>query len=322
MSEYVPLVEELDPSASPASEWAQVDSDENARKRLAEFVDGAFSSAHDFYRFSGVPRSTLAEWRRGHGSLPGFQKLRALADKGLSLDWLMTGDGPMKRSRARKDASILIYHLRPYLQRAARIDDEAERRAFNHLVATLGVDGMLEKAAAGLMPLYASALSAITRVATVSQFTKYLNERLERIEASALTGDASAIRQMLTDVREYIAALLPQEFRDNQEAADALRMELKTVFAQRAAARKTGAHGAFFPTARIVLDAVAGTTRKLSELDERASDAQKAYAAELNSIARVLASLAVQVCALAPSRPIRKTKGTAKRTRMTPRSGK
>lgn len=61
-----------------------------ARIRLALGVD----SDSELCRHTGVNRQTLSNWR-SRDSVPYTLCVTLSEDKGISLDWLLTGDGPM-----------------------------------------------------------------------------------------------------------------------------------------------------------------------------------------------------------------------------------
>ena len=282
----------------PAAEWAVVGTKESARRRLVQYVQSAYGSANKFEKKTGIPRSTVAAWKRGEGSLPGFPKLLELAKDGLSLDWLVTNDGPMRRVAARTDRGALVHHLRPFLQRAAQVDAESDGLAFAQLVAKFGVDGILERAASALQADYTAALNNLVQLDTTTKLTVYLNQQLALLDVKVPEGDAKGVRAILADMRAQLDATLPEDVRGADKLASLLRGQIASLYAQREAARKAKAHAAYFPTAKVVLDAVVATQQKLQTLHEEATVRQKALEGELHATAAVLASLAVAVVAL------------------------
>lgn len=317
----------------PADEWAEVGTAKDVRKRLAQFVRSRYSSISEFSEETGLPRSSVPKWKRGEGSFPSLPKLMVLAAKGLSLDWLLTGDGSMKRVAARTERGMLVQHLRLFLQREARVDADSDRRAFFQLETKLGADKILERAATALQTDYDRALTDIKRTEDYAGLVGFLTGALDALDGRRKPSgnepplwrvqnqDVQGVRQIVNEMRSHLEAFLPSFFREGDDLATKLRQQADQAMTQRERARQQKLHDAFFPTAQLVLEAVHTTQERLQLLHDDSTKRQDAFTAELQSVAQILASLAVAVMELKEPkakrkrRPARRASAKSRRAR-------
>lgn len=75
----------------------------NAQKTYAVFaklLEGRNITPYRVYKETGVPQSSLSEWKRGN-SMPKIDKLIKIAEYfGVSVDYLLTGEEPPKTEKA------------------------------------------------------------------------------------------------------------------------------------------------------------------------------------------------------------------------------
>ncbi len=86
------------------------------RARLHEFVKGEYGTPYELVEAEGVSRSTAAAWFGKHAAVPDVLSLEPLIRRGLSLDWLFTGEGYPRRLPRATDAAaefdaVVLAHL-------------------------------------------------------------------------------------------------------------------------------------------------------------------------------------------------------------------
>lgn len=204
------------------------------RERLAEFVRVKFEGNWtDFARVTGVPVQTVESWKPANRGWPSFQHLQRLAQHRLSLDWIITGSGPMQveRVEARTDAGQLLYVLRPYLQRLARVGETTDDLVFARMLVAQRVDGLMELAAQGLWPTYAEIARDFKRLDESSELRGWLYSEIKQLHRAAEEKSAVEVKRVLSEAMERLAKEVPgylalsevAEKRQLQLLAEALR---------------------------------------------------------------------------------------------------
>lgn len=74
------------------------------RQNLKQFVTEEYGTQYELVQAEGISRSTAAGWFGVKSRAPDIQSLWPLIQRGLSLDWLFTDHGYMRRIKVRADA--------------------------------------------------------------------------------------------------------------------------------------------------------------------------------------------------------------------------
>jgi transcriptional regulator with XRE-family HTH domain len=103
--------------------------------RLNQFVELAFKNTAEFAHAMGVKPPSVYPYLKGH-KRPGASMLERLADLGLDVHWLITGEGPMlAENEAGQELRTLLYGPdgvaketpKTYTKKKRKGDDQPER---------------------------------------------------------------------------------------------------------------------------------------------------------------------------------------------------
>jgi hypothetical protein len=190
-----------------------VGTDEEIRKRLLLFARKMFHSWGAMERATGIPHTTAVAWKKHGASLPGTESLIKLAGEGLSLDWLVTGRGQMQVRLGELRRGALLEDLRPSLQREAGVGDATGTQAFLRLVLRLRVDGLLERASAGLLPDFLHEVRLLDQLHRHAELVAWVATQLAEIEARVAVAKNGPPRNEFEVLRKRLHDYLPEDMR-------------------------------------------------------------------------------------------------------------
>jgi hypothetical protein len=208
------------------------------RERLDEFVRLTFGSWYAFEQAADVPHATANAWKSGGGGLT-LDSLLKFAQQGLSLDWLVTGHGTMKRRIDSSDTGVALERMIPHLQRAAGVGQFSAVQAFASMAVRFGHEGLIEKAATGLQPAFNNAIAELASVMQHQELIGWADTQLARLSEAAHDGTLAVAEAVIADWRARVAEHLPPDFRpdsvENRKFWDAIATQ-RNAFLRAAAA--------------------------------------------------------------------------------------
>ena len=211
---------------------------EQIRERLDEFVRQTFGSWYAFEQAAEVPHATANAWKSGAGGLT-VDSLLKFAQQGLSLDWLVTGHGTMKRRIGSTDTGAALERMIPHLQRSAGVGQFSAVQAFASMAVRFGQDGLIEKAATGLQPDFNKALAELAAVTQHQELIGWADTQLARLSEAARDGTLDVAEGVIADWRARFAEHLPPDFRpdsvNNRKFWDAIATQRNAFLAAAAA---------------------------------------------------------------------------------------
>jgi hypothetical protein len=211
---------------------------EEVRDRLRKFIEKTFGSVAALERATGASHGTVTDWMKGRGALPLSDNLLRLSAQGLSLDWLVTGQGPMQTPIGFREEAELLEYLRPHLQKLAREGDHTARMAFHHLRVHIGADRMMELAAEGLREEFTQEVDKLNRLQQFGQLQKIVTPMIWQIEDAAKRADAREVATLLAKFRAEMDHYLAEPYRSDVQARAAALRALAEDAARRASAFK------------------------------------------------------------------------------------
>jgi hypothetical protein len=185
---------------------------EEIRARLGEFVRKKYDDNWTaFAEAATLSPQTVEPWKPAGDGSPSFENLQRLAQLRLSINWLMSGHGPMQIEHVepRTEAGKLLHELRPFLQRLAGIGETTEDLAFARLFVTHGTEGLLAEAAKGIWPLYAEAARDLKLLDETVEWRGWLYSELKQLRSEVERGDATAVETVLIRVMQRLETAIP-----------------------------------------------------------------------------------------------------------------
>ena len=190
-----------------------VGSGEEIRRRLLRFVSATFKNWSAMEKAAEIPHPTAVAWKRKGAALPNTDSLLKLARLRLSLDWLVTGLGPMQLHPFSLGRGALLENLRPFLQRRFKVGDHTGSQALAAMILRLGEDSALEKAADGLAADYHSQLLLLSQLHKFGELARYVWDQLAVIERTAKITNKQLPNETVELLRARLFDYLPEEFR-------------------------------------------------------------------------------------------------------------
>jgi hypothetical protein len=207
-------------------------------ERLDEFARQTFGSWYAFEQAAEVPHATANAWKSGGGGLT-LDSLLKFAQQGLSLDWLVTGHGTMKRRIDSSDTGAAIERMIPHLQRSAGVGQFSAVQAFASMAVRFGHEGLIEKAATGLQSDFNKAIADLGAVTQHQELIGWADTQLSRLSEAARNGTLEVAEGVIADWRARLADHLPPDFRpdsvNNRKFWDAIATHRNAFLAAAAA---------------------------------------------------------------------------------------
>lgn len=208
--------------------------DAEVRERLGAFVNERYGSWSRFVASTQIPQATASDWKLAGKSFPGMKHLLRMSRDGLSLDWLVTGKGPMLARLGETREGAVAEMLRPALARKAGVGSETADQAFHQLVTRYGVDGILDVAAEALLPTFRDSVERLHALHTYIQLLSRADSDLAELRDKIAAGSPNERSQAIDAFRKSLLETLPPDFRPGTPLSASLFAALRNSISRSA----------------------------------------------------------------------------------------